>query len=148
MKQKITFPPFYFFSAVILNFAFYFMFPKFNIILFPYNLLGVFAIVYGYGLMKNCSNIFQKNHTTFHLERPSAFVQSGFYQKSRNPMYLGFLIMIIGQVILMTNLISFINPLLFFICINYLCIPPEEAIMEKTFGAQYTAYKQQVRRWR
>lgn len=35
-----------------------------------------------------------------------------------------------------------------FICIHYLCIPPEEAIMEKTFGAQYTAYKQQVRRWR
>lgn len=147
MNKIITFPPFYFFSIIILNFVFYFIFPEFNKICFPYNLAGIPAIIGGFHISNKSSNLFTKSKTTFRLEKPSAFVQSDFYKITRNPMYLGGLILIFGQTILMTNLISLINPVLFFLCINYLCILPEEAIMEKTFGTNYVKYKQQVRRW-
>lgn len=147
MKNKLSFMPFYFFSIIILTFAFYFLFPGWNIIPFPYNLMGMTAIIFGWHVLSKSSNIFIKNKTTFYLEKPSAFVQTGFYRKSRNPMYLGALILISGHVILMGNAIAFINPVLFFIFINYLCIPPEEIIMEKTFRGEYLLYKQSVRRW-
>ena len=147
MEKIITFPPFYFFSILILNFVFYFLFPEFNKIPFPYNLIGITAIVCGVHILNRSSNIFHKKETTFRLEKPSAFVQDGFYKISRNPMYLGALILIFGQAVLMGNLISLISPVLFILFINYLCIPPEEFLMEKTFGTAYVEYKQKVRRW-
>lgn len=147
MKKKITFPPFYFFGIIGLNFACYFLFPEFSRIPFPYNLTGIVVIIAGYCILSRSSRIFDKNRTTFRLEKPSAFVQNDFYKISRNPMYLGALILISGQTLLMGSLISLICPALFFLCINYLCIPPEEALMEKTFGSEYLAYKQKVRRW-
>ncbi len=62
-------------------------------------------------------------------------------------MYLGALILIMGLAVLLGNLLSLLTPLLFFIFINYLCIPPEEKIMQQTFGQDYLDYKQSVRRW-
>ncbi len=147
MKKIFTFPPFYIFSSIMLNLLFYFILPEFNCIPFPYNIIGIIALICGFYISKRSSNIFNKNKTTFRLEEPSAFVQSDFYKISRNPMYFGFLIFISGQAFFMGNLISLITPVLFFLFINYLCIPPEEIIMEKTFGNKYLEYKQKVRRW-
>ena len=62
-------------------------------------------------------------------------------------MYLGMLIFIFGLAVFLGNLAGLAGSLIFFFAINYLCIPPEEAIMEKTFGNAYLEYKQRVRRW-
>jgi protein-S-isoprenylcysteine O-methyltransferase Ste14 len=147
MNNIFTFPPFYFFTVIILNFICYFLFPEFNSIPFPCNLVGIIAIIFGFHIANRSSNIFTKKKTTFRLEKPAAFVQNDFYKRSRNPMYLGGLILITGQAVLMTNVIALITPVLFFLFIHYLCIPPEEAIMKRTFGSEYIAYKQNVRRW-
>lgn len=147
MKKMISYPPFYFFSIITLNFLCFILFPEFNTIPFPYNLIGIIAAAWGFYLLSRCSNTFHKNKTTFYLEEPTAFVQDGFYKVSRNPMYLGALMIICGQSVFLGNLISLLSPVLFFLCMNCLCIPPEEALMEKTFGSSYVGYKQKVRRW-
>ena len=98
-------------------------------------------------MLNASSGLFNQKQTTFYLEEPSVFVMSGFYKISRNPMYLGALVLIMGLAILLGNLLSLLTPLLFFIFINYLCIPPEEKIMQQTFGQDYLDYKQSVRRW-
>jgi len=127
--------------------VFYFIFPQFNKIRFPFNLTGIAAIICGYYITRRSSGIFEKNNTTFYLKEPSAFIQTGFYRISRNPMYLGLLIFIFGLAVLTGNLISLISPVLFFLFINCLCIPPEEKLMERIFGNSYIEYKQKVRRW-
>lgn len=48
------------------------------------------------------------------MSNQSSFIQDGFYKYSRNPMYLGGLIFHIGLSILTGNIISIINPILFF----------------------------------
>lgn len=101
----------------------------------------------GHYIIKVSSNLFHKQKTTFTLEKSSSFVQNKFYRISRNPMYLGVLIIFLGLAILNGNLIAFISPLLFFLCMNYLCIPPEEVLMEQTFGDPYVQYKKKVRCW-
>ncbi len=147
MKKTLTYPPFYFFSIIILNFLFYFLFSEFNMIPFPYNLAGIIAVIFGCHLLNENSKTFKMHKTTFTLDKPSVFVQTGFFKISRNPMYLGALFVILGQSILLGTLISMTGPVFFFLSINYFCIPPEEILMEKTFANKYLAYKQKVRRW-
>lgn len=147
MKKIITFPPFIFFTIMVLNIPLFFMFPRYRIIPFPYNLSGLVAIWIGYYIVNVSSKLFHKEDTTFRLDKPSSFIQTRFYKISRNPMYLGALIFFLGLAVLTGNLIALIGPILFFLCMNYLCIPPEEVLMERTFGNPYVQYKKKVRRW-
>ncbi len=147
MKNILLFPPFYFFSAILLIIALNFLFPQFNNIPFPYNLGGLAVLAFGYHLLSKSSALFTRYETTFQLQEPTAFVQEGFFKYSRNPMYLGALIFLTGLSILTANLVSFIPLLLFFLGINFLCIPPEEALLEQKFGSRYLQYQRQVRRW-
>jgi len=114
---------------------------------FPYNLTGIIVVICGCHLLNENSKTFNMHKTTFTLDKPSVFVQTGFFKISRNPMYLGALFVILGQSIIMGNLISMTCPVFFFLSMNYFCIPPEEILMEKTFGNKYLAYKKKMRRW-
>ena len=147
MRKLFTFPPFYFFGSIVVCLISPWISPHTKLITFPLNLTGIILLVFGYRLLSQASGIFDQKKTTFYLAEPSALVIEGHFQWSRNPMYLGALILITGLAILMGYAWGFTAPLLFFLAINYVCIPPEERIMEKTFGDDYLAYKKKVRRW-
>ncbi len=147
MKRIITFPPMYFFSCIFLVVFSYFVYPHTVIVKLPFNLAGYIPVIIGYCIMNNASDIFHKKKTTFLLEEPSAFVDEGLFRHSRNPMYLGGLILLTGLSLLFGSLTGFIAPIVFFISINFVCIPAEEKLMKKTFGNEYLIYKQKVRRW-
>ena len=148
VRKNITnFPPFYFFTIILLNLACVFFLPGFNRFHMPLSLIGLPVLAGGLYLINKSSGLFHRHNTTFYLEKPSAFVQNGFYRKSRNPMYLGMLIFISGLAVSLGNLAGLAAPLVFFLAINCLCIPPEETLMEKTFGTAYFDYKKRVRRW-
>lgn len=147
MHKIISFPPLYFFSAIVLSLGAYFLLPTFHWIDLPYRLTGLIMMIGGWYIVSKSSTLFHQKNTTFYLEEPSTFVQTGFYQYSRNPMYLGSLILIAGLSILLGNLLSLLAPLMFYLGIHYLCIPPEETIMEQTFGQEYLDYQKKVRRW-
>ena len=91
--------------------------------------------------------IFNEKGTTFILEKPTKLVKERYFRVSRNPMYLGSLIFIAGISLLLPSFIGFASILLFYLAINFLCIPPEEKLMEKTFGSEYLDYKKNVRKW-
>lgn len=93
---------------------------------------------------------FRAAHTTVNPTTPNAsssIVASGIYRISRNPMYLGFLLMLAGWAVYLSNTFSCIFLPLFVLYMNRFQIRPEERALEAKFGAQYVAYKQQVRRW-
>lgn len=93
---------------------------------------------------------FLKKKTTVDPHRPekaSSFVNSGIYNYSRNPMYLGLLIGLIGVFFYFENLFNILFLIGFILYMNRFQIIPEERAMEKKFGEDFTDYKKSVRRW-
>ena len=145
--KNLAFPPFYFFANIVIMILCYFVIPTYNLDLFPLNLTGVIILIFGAFLIIRYTIVFNRAGTTLQNERPSSFVKNGFYKYSRNPMYLGGLMFLIGLAIMLGNIISFTIPVIFFLILNFLCIPVEEKIMSDRFKDEYMEYKQKVRRW-
>lgn len=95
------------------------------------------------------AKFFQEKTTVNPLSpgKSTALVTSGLYRFSRNPMYLGMLLILIGWACIIGSLFSVPLLALFVVAINELQIKPEEAILETLFPEDYPAYCQRVRRW-
>ena len=93
---------------------------------------------------------FRKANTTVNPLTPksiSTLVVSGIYQRTRNPMYLALLLALTGWGLYLANIFSLLVVVGFILYMNRFQIQPEERTLEEIFGAQFTAYKKQVRRW-
>lgn len=80
-------------------------------------------------------------------ERAGTLVTTGIYQYTRNPMYLGFLCLLLAWGVFLANGFSLILAILFVPVMNLLQIIPEERAMELNFREHYITYKARVRRW-
>jgi len=148
MKKKIiSIPPTYFYLCVVLNIIFYFIFNEYNLIKFPINLIGILLLVPGFNMVANSYYIFKKYNTPEKYLPAKCLVKDGLYKYSRNPMYLGGIIILIGIAILISNIIAFFLPFLFFLIMNFMFIPFEEEKMHFEIGDEYIEYKKKVRRW-
>jgi protein-S-isoprenylcysteine O-methyltransferase Ste14 len=76
-----------------------------------------------------------------------ALVVRGPYRFSRNPMYLGLIVVALGTAILVGCWPMLAAPVAVFLTANYVHIPYEEAKMRRQFGGEYDAYVGRVRRW-
>ena len=74
-------------------------------------------------------------------------ITSGPYQFTRNPMYLGLVILTLGVALWVGAWPMFIAPVAIFATANWVHIPFEEAKMRRQFGATYENYVERVRRW-
>ena len=74
-------------------------------------------------------------------------VTSGIYRFTRNPIYLGFLLMVIGFPLNSGFYSGIVVAPFFAFTLNRLVIEKEEAYLEKKFKDVYTSYKSRVRRW-
>lgn len=77
----------------------------------------------------------------------SGIVNNGVYRFSRNPIYLGFVCLLIGFPFAFGSYWGLILSPLFIFLMNTLVIQQEETYLEKKFGETYTSYKSRVRRW-
>ena len=94
---------------------------------------------------------FRKAKTTVNPTKPEAtstVVATGIYRFTRNPMYLGMLMVLVGWAVFLANVISFLLLPLFVLYMNRLQIGPEERVLSEHFGREYATYMQSVRRWR
>jgi protein-S-isoprenylcysteine O-methyltransferase Ste14 len=80
-------------------------------------------------------------------ERTSTIVRTGPYRFSRNPIYLAFVLFLLGLAITLNNLWLLIALALFVSIISIVVIPREEQFLERNFQGQYSEYKAAVRRW-
>nr|WP_286086864.1 isoprenylcysteine carboxylmethyltransferase family protein [Halomonas sp. S3-1-1] len=76
-----------------------------------------------------------------------SLVVRGVYRISRNPMYVGFLLVLSAWVIFLSNLASLVLLPAFVIYMNRFQIVPEERHMREKFGEAYRQYEAKVRRW-
>ena len=133
---------------IALPILFHYLIPVMIVVPKPYSYLGAVLMLLSLALMTWVAVLFKEERTSFQLHGGSStLVTSGPFRFSRNPMYLGMLIWLVGLAILLGSLIAFLFPILFFLLANFLVIPPEEKHMQWLFAAQYTEYKRRVRRW-
>jgi protein-S-isoprenylcysteine O-methyltransferase Ste14 len=76
-----------------------------------------------------------------------AIVEAGPYRFTRNPIYLGFMLSLLGLAVGLNSLWSLVTLVLFFVVIRYGVVAREEAYLERKFGAVYRGYTARVRRW-
>jgi protein-S-isoprenylcysteine O-methyltransferase Ste14 len=77
----------------------------------------------------------------------SSLVIQGVYRYTRNPMYLGLLLTLLGWTALLENPFAALWVVVYVLYITRFQIIPEERVLTSLFGAEYEAYKRRVRRW-
>ena len=121
---KIDIPNRYFFTTLLL-------------------ILGLYIII-------RSSRLFAKAKTSLDPLRPfksTSLITNDIYKYSRNPMYFGYLLIILGSSVYLGNVLSIIIIPLFIFTINFSQIIPEEEALKDLFGPSYDEYLSNVRRW-
>jgi protein-S-isoprenylcysteine O-methyltransferase Ste14 len=110
--------------------------------------IGGFFIVAGACLAGSAILKFKGIGTSIRPDRAAtSLVIAGPYKITRNPMYLGLALVYFGIAIAEQSLWAFVLFPVVLIIIHRKAIEPEEAFLERRFGAEYTHYKASVRRW-
>jgi protein-S-isoprenylcysteine O-methyltransferase Ste14 len=103
------------------------------------------AVIAGLGVVW-----FRRVGTTVNPLKPgtaSSLVVSGIYRRTRNPMYLGMLVILSGWAVFLSNVLVILFLPLFVLYLNRFQIHPEERALASRFGEEFTAYQSRVRRW-
>lgn len=79
--------------------------------------------------------------------RASGLVTTAIYRYTRNPVYLGFVCMLMGLGLSMGTYWGIVLSWPLMVTLKNFVIQPEEAVLEKRFGKQFLDYKSKVRRW-
>lgn len=93
---------------------------------------------------------FRRARTTVNPLNPasaSSLVDGGVYRVTRNPMYLGFALALLGWGVFLSNPVAFAILFAFVGYMNRFQIVPEEKALESLFGDAFKAYRSKVRRW-
>ena len=114
--------------------------------------LGVAAGIALMGLAFSAAGIlaFRRSRTTVNPTTPdkaTSLVSSGVYRITRNPMYLGLLLELLGLAAFLANPLALLLVPAFVLYINRFQIKPEERTLSALFGGEYGAYQERVRRW-
>ena len=112
--------------------------------------LSIFFVIIGLACALPSFRLFSRHKTTISPFTPSetaVLLTEGMYRYSRNPMYLGFLLLIISATIWFGSWLGILMSLIFIFLMNSLQIIPEEDALLEIFGEEYNEYKNKVRRW-
>lgn len=93
--------------------------------------------------------LFRREKTEISPTSPAnaRLVTSGPYRLTRNPMYLGLVVLSLGIAVWVGAWPMLAAPIAVFATANFVHIPFEEAKMRRQFGDTYDAYTRRVRRW-
>lgn len=141
-------PPRIYQLCLVLMVISYLVMPGAVIITFPANLTGVVLFIGGVYLALYSKRLFKVTGTPIlPTARPVTLHTAGPFAHTRNPMYLGVTVALLGVAILTGSLVNFIFPVLFMVIMDRVYIPVEEENLRREFGEQFEAYKRQTRRW-
>lgn len=110
--------------------------------------IGIVLVVVGIVSAGLGAAAFNKAGTAIRPFDPAtALVREGIYRYTRNPMYVGLLLISLGAATAFGTLSAFLPPVMFFFILRNRFVLPEEEFLRRTFGDEYAKYTQQVRRW-
>ena len=137
--------------VLILVISTFFSSKKIDLIQIPFQTsIAIFILSVGILILINPVLKLIKSKTTINpikFKKVNKLVTSGIYRYSRNPMYLGMLMIVISSSIFYLNIYSILTPLFFYLWINRFQIKREEVFLTEKFGEDYLSYKKKTRRW-
>jgi len=147
-ESPLQIPPMWWFLCLVYEAAIHFTLPGYRYLDWPLATIGILPLVYGAVITIWADQIFKRGKTAIKpFERPSTLVFEGPFKTSRNPMYVGMTAILIGVALLLGTISPLVGPVVFWMIMQFYIIPIEERNMERTFGTEYAAYKEKVRRW-
>ena len=148
MKGKKVLPPTYLLVSIVIMLALHFLLPVPKIIPMPWNVLGIVPLACGIALNLAADKAFREVGTTVKpFEESTALLTSGVFRISRNPMYLGYELILIGVATMLRSLAPYVVIPVFVVLMNRVFIRVEEQMLEEKFGVAWSEYGQKVRRW-
>lgn len=147
MKRRVL-PPTYLLLAMLLIVLLHFLAPVAIVFAEPWNLLGMLPLGCGLAVTLASDRAFKRMGTTVNpYKEPTRLITEGAFRISRNPMYLGFVLVLLGMAILLRSVSSLPVVVAFAIVMDLTFIRVEERILEQTFADAWARYKQRVRKW-
>ncbi len=148
MSQRRTLPPTYFLGSLIAMVVLHLFVPVTRWLAFPWNLLGLAPLMVGGWLNAVCSRAFDHHTTTVKpFEESTVLLAEGPFKYSRNPMYLGMVLVLSGVGLLFGTASPVMAIPLFAWLMTTRFIVEEEKALTQSFGQPYLDYKGRVRRW-
>ena len=148
MSAKKILPPTYLLAALALMVALHLLLPGPRLLSGLFTLLGLVPLLAGVAINLVADGEFKRLGTTVKPgEESTTLVTTGVFRLSRNPMYLGFVLVLVGVALLLGTLTPWIVVLAFVVLMDVLFIRPEEDMLEETFGQAFLDYKRRTRRW-
>src|SRR3989344_7042467 len=136
--MKLHLPPVYFLVCFVLVVEAHYFYPLARIIPWPITMLGVLFVLLGVGMMAWVKMTFQKRKTTIMPHgKPTVLVTTGLFQYTRNPIYVGFTLILFATAFVFGSVTSFIFPIIFILIMNTFFIPLEEKNLQKSFKKKY-----------
>jgi len=138
----------YLLAALFLQGGLHANFPLAQWLSWPWRWIGLLFILKGVALAVAARVRFVKHGTPVRpFTRSTALVTDGPFVFTRNPMYIGVLLVLSGSSLLYGSLSPWLAVFVMWCVLNYLFIPREEACMRQLFGAAYQDYCARVNRW-
>lgn len=114
--------------------------------------LAVAALLLAIGCAFSLGGVlaFKRARTTVNPLKPettSALVTDGVYRITRNPMYAGFFVLLVGWAAFLSSAWALFGPVVFVLYMTRFQILPEEKALRAIFGESFTSYQARVRRW-
>ena len=146
--MKKILPPVYFLGAILVEVLLHFLLPLRQFLVFPWRLFGVIFLLIGFVLNALADQNFKKHETTVKpFEESKALVTRGVFNISRNPMYLGMTLILLGIAALLGSVTPFVVVPVFTALLDRIFIVEEEQMLQATFGDRFRQYRHKVRRW-
>jgi len=146
--KRRLFPPVYLLASLLSMAALHRWLPLQQWVVEPWHWLGAILVAAGLLMTALSARRFVRSHTGLIPFTPATtLVTGGFYRFTRNPMYLGMLIILVGMAIYLGSFTPWILPPAFWLVIRQRFVIPEEAFLRDALGQPYIEYCQRVRRW-
>jgi protein-S-isoprenylcysteine O-methyltransferase Ste14 len=115
----------------------------------PFQYAAIFIFAAGLATLFYCIGLFAKKGkgTLSPADPTKKLVVSELYKLSRNPMYVGVMLILIGEAIFFSSVSLWIYTTIVFIAFNLFIILHEEPRLKRDFGTEYHQYLKTVRRW-
>jgi protein-S-isoprenylcysteine O-methyltransferase Ste14 len=147
MNKKIL-PPTYLLIAILVMIVLHFAVALRQIVPLPWDLVGLIPLLLGIVINLLADKALHIADTTVKpFQESTTLVVNGVYGVSRHPMYLGFVLVLVGVAILLGSLSPWLVVPIFVVLMEVVFIQIEERMLANKFGPAWEDYKRKVRRW-
>lgn len=147
-NQVRIIPPLYFLLSLVIMAALHYWYPVAILIESSWRFAAIVLLLGGMLNTAMAARLFKKHETPIRpFEKPQLLVTEGLFAFSRNPMYLGMVIFLIGFAVILGTASPWLVIPVFVWIIQNRFIRLEETGLETLYGDEYRRYKRRVRRW-